>query len=99
MSTQLIIRWRKDADQYKRQVDEAQGKGLPHDQMLSAVTFLRQCAKELESIAEPVANRLIELEIKLRAETAGKQPGNRTADEIALIRRKLQEDAGLVDVM
>lgn len=44
----LITRWRKDADQYGKQVDEARKAGTPHDQMLSGMTFLRQCAKELE---------------------------------------------------
>lgn len=44
----LIKRWRSDANQYQKQVDEARQKNLPHDQMLSAVTFLRGCAKELE---------------------------------------------------
>lgn len=46
----LIERWRADADQYQRQVEEARAKGNPHDQMLSGATFLRQCAKELEGL-------------------------------------------------
>lgn len=46
----LIERWRSDADQYQRQVEEARSKGLPHDQMLSGATFLRQCAKDLEGV-------------------------------------------------
>ena len=45
----LIAQWRKEADQYQRQVDEARSKNLPHDQMLAAATFLRQCAKALEA--------------------------------------------------
>jgi hypothetical protein len=44
----LLTRWRKDADQYMRQVEEARAAGTPCDQMLSAGTFLRMCAKELE---------------------------------------------------
>lgn len=44
----LIVKWRKEADQYQKQVEEARRAGTPHDQMLSAATFLRQCAKELE---------------------------------------------------
>lgn len=46
----LIKRWRKDADAYQAQVSEAREKELPCDQMVSAVTFLRACAKELESL-------------------------------------------------
>ena len=45
---ELVKRWRKDADQYMRQVEEARKVGTPHDQMLSGATFLRQCANELE---------------------------------------------------
>lgn len=45
----LIERWRKDAEQYMRQVDEARKAGTPHDQMLSMATALQQCAKELEA--------------------------------------------------
>lgn len=44
----LISRWRKDAEQYQSQVEEARAKNLPHDQMLSMMTALRACAKELE---------------------------------------------------
>jgi hypothetical protein len=44
----LIERWRKDARQYQAQVNEARLRGTPHEQMLSAATFLRSCAKELE---------------------------------------------------
>lgn len=44
----LIARWRKEADQYMRQVDEARAKGTPSDGMLAMATALRQCAKELE---------------------------------------------------
>lgn len=44
----LIRRWRKGADQYAKQVEEARAAKTPYDQMLSAKTFLRQCAKELE---------------------------------------------------
>ena len=45
---QLIKRWKRDADQYQAQVEEARAKKLPHAQMLSMMTCLRQCAKELE---------------------------------------------------
>jgi uncharacterized protein YukE len=48
----LIQRWRKDADQYSAQVEEARRAGTPYDQMLSGATFLRQCAKELEAISQ-----------------------------------------------
>lgn len=48
----LITRWRKDANQYSKQVDEARTAGTPYDQMLSGMTFLRQCAKELEQEIE-----------------------------------------------
>lgn len=44
----LIARWRKEADQYMRQVEEARNVGIPHDQMLSMAAALRQCATELE---------------------------------------------------
>jgi len=43
--------WRRDADQYQRQVEEARSKNLPHDQMLSMMTCLRSCARDLENIA------------------------------------------------
>ena len=55
----LANRWRKDADQYQRQVDESRSKNLPCEQTVSAVTFLRQCAKELENLS--VANAKSEL--------------------------------------
>lgn len=44
----LIERWRKEADAYMKQVDEARNKKLSHDCMLGTATTLRQCAKELE---------------------------------------------------
>ncbi len=46
----LVIKWKKDADSYQKQVEEARIKNSPFDQMLSAATFLRSCAKELESL-------------------------------------------------
>ena len=46
----LIARWRKDADAYQRQVEEARKYSVPHEQMLSGMSFLRQCAKELEHV-------------------------------------------------
>lgn len=47
--TKLVTRWRKDADQYKRQAEECLTNNLPCEQMISGSTFLRLCAKELES--------------------------------------------------
>jgi len=47
--TKLIPKWRKDADQYQRQVEEARSKRIPHDQTLSLMTQLRICAFELEA--------------------------------------------------
>ena len=44
----MVRRWRHDAEQYQRQVDEASSKGLAHHQMLSMVTCLKACAKEVE---------------------------------------------------
>lgn len=46
----LPERWRKDAEQYARQVEEARRAGTPYGQMLSMATALRQCANELEKI-------------------------------------------------
>lgn len=47
----LIKRWRKDADIYQKQVEEARKAGTPFDQMfLSTASLLRQCAKELEQL-------------------------------------------------
>ena len=48
--TKMVASWRKAADQYARQVEDARARGTPHDQMLSGMTFLRQCAKELEGV-------------------------------------------------
>lgn len=48
----LTAKWRKEADQYRRQVEEARSKGIPCDQMLSMMTALRACASELERIVE-----------------------------------------------
>ncbi len=44
----LIIKWQKEANQYQKQVEEARKVNTPHDQMLSMMTCLRACAKELE---------------------------------------------------
>jgi len=44
----LVKRWRRDAEQYRAQIEEARRAGTPHDQMLSMMTALRQCASELE---------------------------------------------------
>jgi len=53
MTTDQIIRekinkWKKDAEQYQRQVEEAKRKGLPHEQMLATAHALRSCANELD---------------------------------------------------
>jgi hypothetical protein len=45
-----VKRWKADADQYQKQVDEARLKGLPHDQMLSMMSCLRACAKDVDGI-------------------------------------------------
>ena len=45
----MVRRWKADADQYQKQVEEARAKKLPHDQMLSMMVCLRGCAKEVES--------------------------------------------------
>lgn len=50
----LIIRWRKDAQTYQKQVEESLLKNLPHDQMLSMATCLRSCANDLEKITKEV---------------------------------------------
>jgi threonine aldolase len=44
---QLATKWERAADQYAKQVAESVAKQLPHDQMLSMMTALRGCAKEL----------------------------------------------------
>lgn len=44
----LCLRWRKDADQYMKQVEEARRAATPHDQMMAMATALRGCAKDLE---------------------------------------------------
>ena len=48
----LIKRWRSDAAQYQRQVEEARVRGTPYDQMLSMTTALRQCAQDLERVLD-----------------------------------------------
>ncbi len=45
----MIRRWKSDADQYQKQVEEARAKNLPHAQMLSMMVCLRACAKEVEA--------------------------------------------------
>ena len=55
----LIKRWRKDAEQYQKQVEEARKAGTPHDQMLSFAVALRQCAKELEILIPPKPERWV----------------------------------------
>jgi hypothetical protein len=44
----LIDKWRKDADQYSKQVDEARAAGTSFGQMLAMSTTLRLCALDLE---------------------------------------------------
>ena len=46
----LIKRWRADAEQYKRQLEELRAKQLPHEQHLSMMTCLRSCALGLEEM-------------------------------------------------
>lgn len=48
--SKLAEQWRKDATQYKKQVDEARAKKLPHDQMLTASITLNSCAKDIENV-------------------------------------------------
>ena len=47
---ELAVKWRKDADQYMRQVGEARQVGTPHDQMFATALTYRECAKAIESI-------------------------------------------------
>jgi hypothetical protein len=54
--TELAQRWRRDADQYQRQVEESRAKGLPHDQMLSMMTSLRSCARDIETSVAAMPN-------------------------------------------
>jgi hypothetical protein len=54
--TDLAQRWRRDADQYQRQVEESRAKSLPHDQMLSMMTCLRSCARDLETSVAAMPN-------------------------------------------
>lgn len=49
----LVIQWRKEADQYQKMIEEARLKNLPHDQMLSIMTALRGCSRELEKALKP----------------------------------------------
>ncbi len=46
----LIAKWRMDAEQYQRQVDEARLKGTPHAGMLATAGTLRSCALDLEKL-------------------------------------------------
>jgi hypothetical protein len=43
----LADKWEKEAKQYQRQVEEARAKGTPADQMISMMTCLRLCAKDI----------------------------------------------------
>jgi hypothetical protein len=58
MSTKLITRWRKSAEQFQKQVDEARAAGSPFAQMLAEALTLRACAKELEDEDEGLASEL-----------------------------------------
>ena len=49
---ELVNKWEKDSNIYEKQVNEARSKNSPHDQMLSAMTFLRSCAAELERLVK-----------------------------------------------
>lgn len=53
LALSLCEKWEKDAQQYKRQVDEATAKSIPCEQTIALVTALRGCARELRSILEP----------------------------------------------
>ena len=44
----LASKWRREADAYQKQVEEARAAGTPHDQMLSLMTALRSCAIDIE---------------------------------------------------
>lgn len=44
----LLKRWKKDADDYQKQVEEARAKQLPHDCMLGTMSGIRACIHDLE---------------------------------------------------
>lgn len=48
----LAARWRKESDQYMKQVREARERGTPWQGMLAMADALRLCAKELEEFAD-----------------------------------------------
>jgi hypothetical protein len=54
---ELVEKWRKDAEFYRRQVEEARANQTPHDMMLAGMSFLRQCAKELEAAISADPNK------------------------------------------
>lgn len=45
----LVTKWRNDAAQYMKQVEEARRAGTPHEGMLYAATTYRECAAALEA--------------------------------------------------
>lgn len=47
---QLVKLWRKEADQYQVQVEEARRKGTEHQGMLGLHLMLRNCAKQVEAL-------------------------------------------------
>lgn len=47
---ELADRWRRESNQYQKQVAECQSKGLPCEQMLSMMLCLRSCARCLDTV-------------------------------------------------
>jgi hypothetical protein len=46
----LCARWRRDAEHYLKQIEEARSKNVPHTCMMGMASALRLCAKEMEQI-------------------------------------------------
>ena len=44
----VIAQWRKEADQYLAQCEEARSKGIPFEMMNATAITLRGCAHDLE---------------------------------------------------
>jgi len=53
---ELVTRWRKDAEQYIRQVEEARRAGSSHEGMLNVALTLRRCALDLEQLLNDAKN-------------------------------------------
>ena len=47
---ELADRWRRESNQYQKQVEECRSKGLPCEQMLSMMLCLRSCARDLDAV-------------------------------------------------